>query len=584
MKEKLEENNKNILKKIFSSNKLKIYNILIILISIAVFEFGYCNHTFTEKIMQGEVTTFYFSLCRGVVYAVIILLVIILNKKIDFNQIEKTYDNKIKRNVILIYIILALCIIAKIAFNAIISEGTTILMPQLSMVLLAIIGGFTVVIYVSTNYTVNIISMLILTSVLSFTCTTYNVLDEKKHFMESYNISYGNLDFQNPVVDKQFMQDIARGTHYTAMADYFKVPYDFEEGKIPEDDVNDSTPTGSNPILYIPSAIGITIARLLHGSVADVFLLGRLMNLVTYAILIIIALKILPYKKNVFFVIAATPMLVCLAGTYSPDGLGMAVISLFIAYCLKLYDKKDDINIKEISILILLYCLTLTFKSMSYFAIGFLIFILPIKKIIKNNKKKILVIISIIIIALLLILLLQPKMDLAQSSDERGGNTDAISQLQNLINHPALIFEVAYNHITQTLLNFDWLKDLNFKHYFSDISTRVFLCMIILYFYVAIKDDSINFSKKNKSIFITTFLLIYAITSAALYLTFTPVGSNVLRGYQARYIFPIIFLILISISNNSIKNLENKENTIIKTTFISNLFIIVSVIGAIFKW
>ena len=53
---------KNILKTIFSENKLKIYNIIIILISIIIFEFGYCNHTFTENLMQGKITNFYFSI------------------------------------------------------------------------------------------------------------------------------------------------------------------------------------------------------------------------------------------------------------------------------------------------------------------------------------------------------------------------------------------------------------------------------------------------------------------------------------------------------------------------------------------
>lgn len=574
---------KNILKTIFSKNKLKIYNIIIILICMIIFEFGYCNHTFTENLLNGEITTFNFSICRGVFYFAVLIATIIINKKFDFEQIENTYDNKLKKILFLIYVVIAICILGYICLRALLVEGTTILMTQLTMVLLTIIGGFTVIVYISSNFTTNIVSMLILASVLSVTCSTYNVLDEKKHFMEAYNISYLNLDFSNPIVDKQFMEEIPRGTHYTKMADYYKIPYVFEEGEIPENDVPDSTPAGTNPILYIPSALGITFARFLKGSVADVFLLGRMFNLITYGILIIIALKVLPFKKNIFFVMAATPMLLCLAGTYSPDGIGMGVISLFIAYCLKLYEQKEQINIKQIIILVILYFLTLTFKSMSYFAIGLIVFILPVIKIIKHNKKKLLWLIPVLVVFMIIMLIIQPKVDMVQG-DSRGGSAGAIPQIQNLLSHPSLIIEVAYNHIMNSLLNFSWLQGMEFVHYFSNISASVFLCMLIYYFYVAIKDDSINFNKKNKIIFIITFFVIYAITSAALYLTFTPVGYNTVTGYQSRYLFPILFLILICISNKNVKNTEPKENTIVKLVFISNLFIIISTIGAIFKW
>lgn len=571
---------KNLLKTIFSANKLKIYNILIILLSIFTFEFGYCNHTFTENLIQGKITTFYFSICRGIFYLAILIAIILINKKFDFKQIEATYDNKLKRILVYLYIAIVLFIIGKQFFSIKIVNGATLLMTQLSMIVLSVIGGFVAVIYISKNFTANIVSVLILASVLSITCNTYNVLDEKKHFMESYNLSYFNLDFSNPVTDKQFMEEIPRGTNYLEMVDYYKIPYVFEEGQIPEGDEADSTPAGTNPILYIPSALGITIGRLLKGSVADVFYLGRIFNLITYALLIILTLKIVPFKKNVFFAIALVPMLLCLGGTYSPDGLGMGVISLFIAYCLKLYDKKEEINIKEIIILACLYCLTLTFKSMSYFAIGLIIFILPIKQIIKNNKQKLLWLIPVLAVLMVILLVIQPTVDITQG-DSRGGNTGAVAQVQNLLANPSLIIQVVNNHINQSILNFSWIKDLHFSYYFSNNSGQVFLCMIIFYLYVAIKDDSKNFSKKNKAIFISTFLLIFAITSLALYLTFTEIGYTTVAGYQARYLFPILSLVLMSISSKNLKNGETQENLTTKIAFICNLFIIISAIGTI---
>lgn len=578
----MEQSKDKVWKKTFCPKNLKIYNIILFLIAIIIFEFGYCNHTFTEKLIQGEITVFYFSVCRGIVYLLGLVGVLLFNNKVDLEMIQSSYEHKGKRIAVIVYAIIAILIVAGIGAKAILIEGTTIWLPQLAMLLLTVLGGATGIIYISSNYTTNIITMFLLISVLSITCKTYNVLDEKKHFMEAYNISYGNLDFNNPVVDKQFMENIPRGTHYIAMAENFKIPYNYEQGKIPEEDKMDSIPATYNPILYVPSAIGIFIGRLLGGSVADVFLLGRMFNLLSYMLIAIIILKILPYKKNIAFAILTLPMIVCLAGTYSSDGLGMAVISLFIAYCLKLYHKKEDISLKEMIILIAIYGLTLTFKSMSYVAIGLLIFILPLKNTLKKLKGKTFFLLLFGIVILGLILLIQPKV--YNVSDSRGGNTGVSEQLTNMIQNPSIIFKVMYNHLTQSILNYNWLTEMNFKHYFSDIATSVFLIMLVYYTYIALKDDSIDFGKKEKFIFLSTFLLIYGMTSAMLYLAFTPIGSEVLMGYSARYLLPIILLVLMCISNKNIKNLEEPTQSVVKISFMSHIFILISLVGAVFMW
>lgn len=574
---------KSFIKKLFTSKSLKIVNYIFYVLAIAIFEFGYCNHTFTERLMQGEVTSFHFSICRGVIYIALLLLIFFVNKRFDFKEIEESFSKKTKKIIILTYLVVITIIALYWIIRTITTTGTVMIMPQLSMLLLTILGGFISVIYMSSNYTSNMVSIVLLGIVLAITCSTYHVIDEKKHFMEAYNISYFNLDFGNPVVDKQFMEEIPRGTHYTTMADYYKVQYNYEKGQIPENDEIDSSPASYNPILYIPSALGIFLGRILKGSVADVFYLGRIMNLFAYVALAILVLKIMPYKKNITFALLLLPMIICQAGTYTPDSLGMLLILVFVAYCFKLYSDKENITFRQLMLLVFLYCMTLTFKSMSYFFIGFLIFILPIKEIIKKYNKKILILILFAIVLLGIIMLIQPIGDIS-GGDPRGGETGMIPQLKNMIEHPTIILKVIFNHVTGTLLNYNWLSDMNFYGFFSLNSKWIFLIMLIYYIMIALKDDSINFGKKEKTIILITFLGIYGMTSAVLYLTFTPIGSEVLTGYSSRYLFPIILLVLICVSNDKLKNNDNKENEIIKINFINNLFIIVSLIGAIFKW
>ena len=45
----------------------------------------------------------------------------------------------------------------------------------------------------------------------------------------------------------------------------------------------------------------------------------------------------------------------------------------------------------------------------------------------------------------------------------------------------------------------------------------------------------------------------------ALYLAFTPVGSDIIAGCQYRYIFPMLFPTIYVITNNGVYNKMNKE-------------------------
>ena len=150
-----------------------------------------------------------------------------------------------------------------------------------------------------------------------------------------------------------------------------------------------------------------------------------------------------------------------------------------------------------------------------------------------------------------------------------------IPQLKNIAEHPTTVFKVIFNHITGTLLNYSWLSDMNFYGFFSLNAKWIFLIMLIYYLIVSLKDDSINFGKKEKAIILITFFGIYGMTSAILYLTFSPIGADYLAGYASRYLFPIILLVLICVSNDKLKNNDSNENEIMKIDFINSLFLLV---------
>ena len=74
---------------------MKIFNIFIVIISILIFELGYCNHTFVkELIINKQITPFHISLCRGIIYIIIIIITLIFNKKNNFEETIELLNTK----------------------------------------------------------------------------------------------------------------------------------------------------------------------------------------------------------------------------------------------------------------------------------------------------------------------------------------------------------------------------------------------------------------------------------------------------------------------------------------------------------
>ena len=566
------------MEKIFSKRNIKIFNWLIIIAFILVFEFGFANCDFTvQKLTHIECEGFNFSLCRGLFYICTLMGVYFVNRSQVIDEVSKSYKNKTKKTITIIAFVIEFIVLAFYTYKFLVKQDLSLV--QYSVISMMLICAFLAIINVTNKYFTNIISIFLIGSIFCITVNVYHVLDEKKHFMSAYNLSYANLNFGNPKVDKQFMEELPRGTHYSQLIKFFKVKYHFEQGTLPEEGVVDHTPAGYNPIIYLPSALGILLARILQGSVADVFLMGRLFNLLAYIGLITLTIKILPYKKNIFLMLMSIPIILCFSATYSLDGIGIGLVSLFVAYCLKYHENKDDIQFKNLVILAGIYTLVLCFKSMSYAFVGVLVFMLPIKRLFKEYYKKLIPLIIAFIILNIFLFMLQPKINL---SDNRYDNIDAGKQIENIIHHPTIIFTVIFNHVRNSLLNWNWIKDFNAPAYLSSKAENVFVIMFIYYLYASFKDDSKNFNWKERVLLLLAFALTYGFTSGIMYLGCSPVGADAIGGYQLRYVFPITTLLLMTLSNKTLKQ-NNDKNFLMKLTSVQVLFISLGLLGAMLK-
>lgn len=548
-------------------NKKQIITLLILCMIMGIYELLFCNYLF----ITGE-STYAFSFYRMVMYVAVIILFLKFSKHI------LEYKGEIQKAEKYILYVSILLLLATFFFTFV---GKITLLTAI-IIIIAILLILLLAFSLTGNYIKNFILIaLAMGFILSMIMPINNQLDEKRHFLSAYNLSYANINFNKPIINEG-VQSIPQKLNFEKFNVYFHKKYEptfLEEYEL--EDIS-SIPAAYNPIQYLPSAIGIYMARLLGGSIADIYYAGRFFNLIGYIGLVVLTLKILPYKKKSFYVIFLMPMLLALASVYSVDGIMGGVISLWIAYCLKLYEQKEKITGKQLFILLGIFTLIGTLKSMSYLPIALFIFIIPIRKILKENKKYLVPIILLGIVSVTINIGITLYLQSDQLSDPRVENTNAMQQIEYIKEEPIEYIKILGKHIKTTLTEFSALSYLNGPMFFGNDFDNIFLILLLFLFYTGITDDSKNLSKKTKWIAIITFFIVLSITSTLLYISYTPLQGKTIQGYQLRYIFPIISLIVICLSSEKIKNQKGEKKDCLFTTCFMVCFLVFSIYGLLF--
>lgn len=560
-----------------NNNKKEILEILTIasyILSIAIYEIFICN---------GDRSGIYnFSLCRIVLYIIFLVLLIKFGNRFTIEAIE-TMNTKIKKNVFVLYATISIVVIIYI-----LSKWTSAY--KIAMLMITLLMGAIFIVYVSKNCIKNtIITICTLGMIFTVTTSFHHGLDEKKHAMSAINLAFGNFNYAQRPLNEPAFNNIIFNCNFTQYSKFFAEKYEpnlteyWGNTKNEELYYLSSSPADYNFMLYMPAAIGMRLAYLLGGSIADVYIMGRLFNLITYGVLVIVILKILPSKQKIFSIVYLLPMSLLLAASYSIDGLCISIIGIFIAYCLRIEKKYEKIGIKQILILLFLLGLCLLAKNLAYFAVAVFVLILPVIKILKNNKEKlpiiITIIVSLIIICALLLMYKLNTMVINGEADARGGETNGKTQIEFLLENPINIVKVLFHHTMNSILNFHWYSQLNQEEFFGRYYEQIFFLELIFLIYVSVTDNSEQVNFRVKIVSILTFFAVFFSTSLMLYINFTPVRTIGINGYQTRYILPILPIILMLFNKKD----NRYRNNNIYVYISSGALILIDLICAVYK-
>lgn len=302
------------------------------------------------------------------------------------------------------------------------------------------------------------------------------------------------------------------------------------------------------PLPYLASGLVMALASLLGTSPLILMYLGRIINLLVWLLMVYLAIKITPVHKWVFLLLALMPMTLFEAASLSADSFNLGLSFLTIAFFFKLAFEEEKTRVEKRDLLVLLALLAmLSLSKVGYALLLILFFLIPSYKF--ANKKRMIsqfflfLTLPVVFIAGIWNYLFK---DLYISMPPAWAAASIPGQIAFMSSNPLNFLQI----ITHTLIEkqgflvsfvgiFGW-NELSLPN----IVVILYLVVIVV---VAVADNKsmIKINPKQKLVAFITFFAMFFLVILYEYVTFTPVGLDIVYGVQGRYFIPVAPLLFL---------------------------------------
>jgi uncharacterized membrane protein len=224
---------------------------------------------------------------------------------------------------------------------------------------------------------------------LLFCGLVYNVMltpqmvpDEAKHIDMAYRYSNDLLGFEGLEDTRCLMRAEDAATEFTSSAsigNYRKIYYGLfsrvKDDRMVEATIN-SNLEGSL-LLYAPSVLGISLARILGWGTVPMLLFARYLNLCIFALLARAGMKRLPFGRMTLFVLALLPVNVQQCTSFSHDAMVHGLLFFYCCLCLQSIFGEERMSGQRMLLLELMACFLVFCKSGSYLPLCLLPVLIP---------------------------------------------------------------------------------------------------------------------------------------------------------------------------------------------------------------
>ena len=333
--------------------------------------------------------------------------------------------------------------------------------------------------------------------------------------------------------------------------------------------VSNLIPVNTTPLAYLPQALGITMGRLMGMNGTGLMFMGRLCNLFFYVVLVWLAMKRMPFGKEVVFGAAMLPMTLHLTGSMSYDVMILALAFYFTACCLDLSYAREHVRVVDVIVMAAVMAVLGPCK-MVYAVLMGLCLLIPVRKF--GGWGKWFLSAALVAGAFALSMLLVNSRTIAvyatQTESYVPWAEEAGYSLTYLIHNPVKMIRIFYNtvlyqaehyHLTMIgayLGNID--EVLNVPYLAAAAFT---LCLIAL----ALRKPGENLPfKMGARVWIWALCLgCGAAVCLSMLIAWTPMSSAVIAGVQGRYFLPVLPVFLLTVKNDWVVLTKNGDRAVL---------------------
>lgn len=398
--------------------------------------------------------------------------------------------------------------------------------------------------------------------------------DEQIHFRNAYRIAYGkNVRWSEAALEIKE----ASGPKCNTKAEYAQLrSYMDEHGNMPGT-VEDRTGTHLeyDDLAYIPQAVLLRLGIELGMPFSRAYALGKIGNLLLYVIAMFWAIRLARFRKLFLVFFAMMPTVLFQASSYTYDNVVTSFVTLgCVLWTNMMFGEERDRSVSKVILTVLLWVVG-CFSKAVYIPVILLMLLLPQFEN-RERRKKLLIYGGILLVfGLVMMTFVLPAIsntvagNLSYGGDSRGGDTSTVRQMISMLQHPLASVRLMLENMF-SLDNFRNLGDadldamffgnLMFLNYASlgMLSEKWAALLIPVFFALMFYDDKeehtqVKIAGGQRVFMALVFLMILFLVWLALYLSFTPVGDEVIAGVQARYYLPLIYFMAILFLNGKIR-------------------------------
>ena len=402
-----------------------------------------------------------------------------------------------------------------------------------------------------------------------FMMVPFSIPDEQTHYESAYQVSSALL-FRPGMGTLEHFDYTGLNGHHNVSSGYSRVMRDLfatmetrTEFPLAQKKIFEI----SFPVMYLPQALGLALGRLIGGNFVQIFLIGRLFNLLFYTLCVYWAIRLTPRYKTLFLMIGMMPMAIHQAASYNYDAFHIGMAALLFALVFRMAAGKGKITIREFIPAAAVALLLIPAKPTNFpLLLAFLL--IPRERFGKPGQKWAWMIGAWILVLGATLLIQGSGISWAASGNNKYTNWEGSRNysISYALAHPFDTVKVYLNTFQNQgiVLLYQSVGSVfsGQTMQMPESYIRIYLLMLVLCV-LRRADETDRVTWKDRTILLGGALLTVALTMTVMFLAWTTEGSREISGLQGRYFIPCLLPMLICLDNDAIRVHKNIDPFVI---------------------